>query len=99
MHFLDIFLHDLLRQAWFTNPADFGLFIEDLKPLLIQRLFLSTITKLSEEQKIIAEQKIEQWTDSFHAYCSSIITNYDAFIGEVCAWFAQDYLDWIAMGS
>jgi hypothetical protein len=90
--FITEYLEELLREAGHTDPADIELFSKDLEPLLIERLYLTTMAALPEDLQKQAELLVDKSPTDFHDFCHSHIKKYDDLVETVFQDFAEDYL-------
>ena len=92
-NFQETFLDDLLSQAGFEEDA-IWLLKEDLRPILQERVVLSIVNELNEEDRehfldLLDAEKFEE----LNTYLKSTIPNYEEFLMEVYAQFEDEYLE------
>ena len=63
MTFIQAFLEELMHEAGYTDHVDIELFSQDLEPLLLERLYLTTMASFPEELHATAESLIDEDAD------------------------------------
>ena len=88
------YLEKLLQQAGFTADDNLEMLIEDLEPVLIDRIISKMAARLGEDDQNHMFNLIEQWNiEGFDAFMHEKIADYDEYFGQVLNEFGKEYLE------
>ena len=93
-NFQEQFLDELLLEAWFTADDNLDLLKEDLRPILQERVAMSTYKELNQEQQDTVTSLLdENKTVELNEYLESTIPDYHEKLMEIYAQFEEEYLE------
>jgi hypothetical protein len=92
MNDIQEFITDLLIEAG-VNPEDHDDFIQELEPIVLQRIVSKLAVKLPPEKVDLAEKYLSTAdSEKFWELCKNNIPNYEEYFVQILAEFEDEYL-------
>jgi hypothetical protein len=86
------FITDLLLQTGFP-PEEHDELIEEIEPVLMDRIVTKLTAKMNAKQKNEADELLEHDEgEKFLALCQKAIPNYDEYFASILEEFEEEYL-------
>lgn len=93
MNIFNLFVHDMLIEAWFTESQISSDLIDEVAEVLTDRVVTQLAIKLSDEDKVTFLDMTESNKSSeAFAFAQTKIVNYQDFFAKILASFKDEYL-------
>ncbi len=92
MNTLDLYIDDLLQQAWFKDEKEREFLSSDLKNIIVDRILIKSALTLTEEQMQQATDIFKNDINNFLPYLEKNVQNFDTIYEEILTDFSKEYL-------
>ncbi len=88
------FLQWILLEAWYTKEDNLDFLVQEIEPLLIERIYKWIWSKLTDKQKQEIEKMLDEKEDNekISSYVQHCIPDYTTFIANIFEEFRKEYL-------
>lgn len=93
MNIFNLFVHDMLVEAWFTEAQISNDLIDEVVEVLTDRVVTQIAIQLSDDDKVVFLEMTESNKSSeAFAFAQTKIANYQDFFAKILASFKDEYL-------